>query len=331
MCLVFIAFVALLATGLVLHSNACGTTLAPVTPAPEEKGCAPGMGCCGYLPPYKRNRQLVYGGNLAAEAGRWPWMAYVSGWYQDGTEIKLFSCGGVIIEREWILTAAHCLWKTENAANYCVVVGRNTHTNLYDVVAKNCAPLGHTPIKIIRHPRFNQSFYDRTMSEANKEASRHDIGLIKIAPLSFDTPDLDSICLGAEEHLYFNKSCYVAGWGRSELALGHTYSAILKTLKSQVWSESDCRTKSSFAKWYDFTDNYYCFGDAHGNVCRGDSGSALMCENPDFEGMYDAAGIASRVFYNGTCAEVLEDGYGEASYFVRIPTHIEWIYDTIGL
>jgi len=319
--LVLIAFVALITFSLVPHSDACSRA---VTPGPEEKPC-------GYLPPNQPNRQLVYGGNKA-EAGKWPWMAFFlrEVLYLDGNETKLgyIKCGGAIINQEWILTAAHCTWPSENASKYCVVVGQNDVSSFHSKeLRENCTPFGQRPLQVIRHPLYNKTAYGKiinnTITDTQKEIKYHDIALIKMAPISFATPDVGCIRLPTEAGNYFDQSCYVAGWGNTRTWYG---SDDLMSLRSKIWSESECRTESSYGE-HDFVDNFYCFGEATANACNGDSGGPLMCKNSD--GQFEAVGVMSMGDFANCTTGPGGIQEGRASYFIRVPTFLQWMKETI--
>jgi len=172
-----------------------------------------------------------------------------------------YDCGGAIIDREWILTAGHCL-RSEKASDFCVVVG---HKDKFDLHYENCTPLGRRPLQVIRHPIYNQTALGqaymlhhqknwfrpkttkdpsrkkvgtslRDLSEKQWQIRYHDIGLIKMAPIPFATPNVGRICLPTEAGDYHDRSCYVAGWGDTET--GRT-SEYLKTLRSRIWRNED--------------------------------------------------------------------------------------------
>jgi len=315
--LVLIALVTLTTTGPMSNSDACSRE---VTPGPEEEPC-------GYLPPNQRNRQLIYDGNKA-EAGQWPWMAHIRKKLVFETFTRDIRCGGAIINQEWILTAAHCTWPSEESSKYCVVVGHNDVSSFQsNEIMENCTPFGQRPIKVIRHPMYNMTAHgpliNNTLTDAQKQIRYHDIALIKMAPMSFATPNVGCIRLPSETGDYFNQSCYAAGWGKTKTGYE---SDDLMHLKSKVWSEPECRTDSSYGE-HDFVANFYCFGEATDNVCNGDSGGPLMCENSN--GQFEAVGVASIADYFNCSLGPGGIQEGRASYFIRNQLFLQWINETI--
>jgi len=160
---------------------------------------------------------------------------------------------------------------------------------------------------------------NNTFNDNQKKIRYHDIGLIKMPPISFSTPAVGRICLPSEAGNYFDKSCYVAGWGATKTS---KRSVDLMSVRSKIWSESDCRTKSVLGAEYDIVDNFYCVGEENANVCYGDSGGAAYCEKPN--GKFEAVGVASVIVNGSDCS-----GPGVASYFIRVPTFLQWIKKTI--
>ena len=81
-------------------------------------------GPCGIKQVHISWSPLIVGG-VAAKAGEWPWQVQLG--YFDNDESFPHICGGAILDRYWIVTAAHCVkspFKLRMAANFNVTVGR---------------------------------------------------------------------------------------------------------------------------------------------------------------------------------------------------------------
>lgn len=68
---------------------------------------------CGRKPPL---RHLVVNGENASPHA-WPWQIVLR-------LFGLLHCGGSLIAKDWVLTAAHCVFDYPGPASYTVVVGK---------------------------------------------------------------------------------------------------------------------------------------------------------------------------------------------------------------
>ncbi|OGS30033.1 MAG: hypothetical protein A2218_12850 [Elusimicrobia bacterium RIFOXYA2_FULL_53_38] len=189
-------------------------------------------------PPWK----IING--VDAMPGEFPFIAII----RSQTWDKLFSCGGSLIKKNWVLTAAHC---TRNA-----MVG-SIHIGAYDR-----KQLSHTeglelfyPTKIISHPNYDEKNHD------------YDFSLIRLDGES----KFDPIPLNREE-LRANINLVLAGWGRTGKD-GHPSSHILQKTSVPLVSAEDCRKT-----WPNITDNMLCGGyeDSPTGAYFGDSGGPVL-------------------------------------------------------
>ena len=79
------------------------------------------------------------------EYGDIPWQVYIS-IYDNG---RSSYCGGVLISKEHVLTAAHCL-KSNRAENYVIRLGE------HDLSGRDSGEVEGRVVKIIQHPLFSQ-------------------------------------------------------------------------------------------------------------------------------------------------------------------------------
>jgi len=181
---------------------------------------------------------------LDAVPGEFPFIAII----RSQTWDKLFSCGGSLIKKNWVLTAAHC---TRNAMVGSITIG-----------AYDRKQLSHTeglevfyPTKSIHHPNYDEKNHD------------YDFSLIRLDGES----KFDPIPLNREE-LGANISLVLAGWGRTEKD-GHTASHILQKTSVPLVSADDCRKT-----WPNITDNMLCGGyeNSPAGAYFGDSGGPVL-------------------------------------------------------
>uniref|UniRef100_A0A7N9C9A1 pancreatic elastase II n=1 Tax=Macaca fascicularis TaxID=9541 RepID=A0A7N9C9A1_MACFA len=245
---------------------------------------------CG-VPTYPPSVTRVVGGEEATP-NSWPWqvsLQYTSNgkWYH--------TCGGSLITKNWVLTAAHCI---SSSRTYRVVLGRH---NL------NIAESGSLAVsvsKTVVHQNWN----------SNQVSKGYDIALLKLAnPVSL-TDKIQLACLPpAGTILPNNYPCYVTGWGRltngplpDVLQQGRLLVVDYATCSSSGWWGSTVKTSMICAG-----------GDGKISSCNGDSGGPLNCQASD--GRWEVHGIVSFGSSLGC------NYYHKPSVFTRVSNYINWI------
>lgn len=184
----------------------------------------------------------IVGGSLADE-GQYPYQASLR---HKGRHF----CGGSIIDKRHILTAAHCVSGLD-ATDINVVLGTNTLDEGGDE---------YSSIKIWAHPYYNAFFI------------RNDIGLIKLNKDIVFGDKVKPIDLPTK---YFDKSNYPAtlsGWGTTNYP-GETPNE-LQHIQLTVIDQKQCLSTS-----YRVTNNNICTFNKQGEgACHGDSGGPLVAD-----------------------------------------------------
>uniref|UniRef100_A0A8D0GC49 Peptidase S1 domain-containing protein n=1 Tax=Sphenodon punctatus TaxID=8508 RepID=A0A8D0GC49_SPHPU len=168
-----------------------------------------------------------------------PWQAGLFAWSR-------LNCGGTLIRRNWVITAAHCQMKP-----ICVRLGEH---NIKQIEWTEQLKLS---VKTIQHPRYNP---------VTKE---NDIMLIKLfTPVDYNENvqplDLATSCPEP------GTPCVVSGWGTTTSPKPVLYCADITIISPDV-----CR--SIYPRYY--TENMVCAGIREGgsDSCQGDSGGPLVC------------------------------------------------------
>ncbi|MBU2708133.1 serine protease [Zooshikella marina] len=191
------------------------------------------------------NHQIV--GGVDAIRGEFPFMASLQ--IYNGSHF----CGGSVVSRRFILTAAHCV---ANYSIHSIVVGKHfKYSNQ-----------GTTVIRVKRqivHPQYDDYY------------TYNDVALLE---LTSDIPtQFTSLSLANEAitSLYANEGMYttVIGWGDTK---GTGNQNILQKVNIPITSKRKCRNVGGI-------DSNICAGLPEGgkDSCQGDSGGPLFVKNND--------------------------------------------------
>ncbi|XP_077050067.1 vitamin K-dependent protein C [Siphateles boraxobius] len=190
-------------------------------------------------------------GGTVGKKGESPWQALILN--NQGK----FHCGGVLIDENWVLTAAHCL---ETSTRFSVRLGD------YDRFKMEKTEMTLPVKQAITHPEYNPYTVD------------NDIALLRLAaPAKFSTYILPA-CLPsqdlAERMLHRNGTItVVTGWGKDN-ETAHHFSSTLNFIEIPIMDKSEC----SKHMMNNLTENMLC-GGVLGQIkdaCEGDSGGPMM-------------------------------------------------------
>ncbi|XP_040904064.1 coagulation factor IXa [Toxotes jaculatrix] len=242
--------------------------------------------------PHKR----IVGGNVVAP-GEIPWQVALM--TRPGG--RLF-CGGSILSRWWVITAAHCLMEVHGS--FFVRVGEH---NIY---MNDRTERDHDVFEQHIHPRYN----------ASESLYNHDIALLYLkTPITFSTR-VRPICLGPmsfTEALVKNSSpATVSGWGRTRF-LGAT-SSTLQKVEVPYTDRTQCKHSSSAR----ITPFMFCAGylNEAKDACQGDSGG------PHANRIHDTWFLTGIVSWGEECAKD-----GKYGVYTRVSLYYRWITYVMGI
>ena len=243
----------------------------------------------------------ISGGRNVTE-GEMPWMARLSVTYVDAASE---TCGGFILDENWIITAAHCL-KWVVFVN--VSVGRISYewgsSGQHEQVV--IVPV----TRIFAHPNYDPLTFE------------NDIGLVHLPkPLRLND-HVQPICILDQDSCenqvradssnvdHCNTNVISAGWGFNRPGVVTDY---LKAVDLEIVPHDECQRQ--YSPRHIFQQQICVQGRVFGDdTCKGDSGGPLFCYQ---NGKPVAIAIVS--FGPSHCGVPLPGGYN------RICSHINWM------
>jgi trypsin len=232
-------------------------------------------------------RPLIVGG-VVAEKGEFPFQ--VSMQSSSGSHF----CGGSLIKKNWVLTAAHCVasWSKNNK----IVVGLHDQKNKVGTET-------FTAAKVVSHPLYNRSTLD------------YDYAVIKLSGDSkFRTIDLNSTEIEIPELDQEPLNVWTSGWGTTSEG-SYALPNLLNKVEIPLVTTKNCNAATAYNG--DITDRMICAGLPQGgkDSCQGDSGGPLFVKQTS--GDFLLVGVVS---WGEGCAR--PNKYGVYS---KVNVMVDWI------
>ncbi|KAK3891227.1 hypothetical protein Pcinc_004869 [Petrolisthes cinctipes] len=273
----------------------CPNTRPPNPPNPTLPPIIPCIYECGV----SRLTQLgrVVGGVNSVE-GKWPWLASV-GFPLDNHNFRSV-CGGTVITRRHVLTAAHCFGPDPTH----VRLGEHNLTKPNDAAPQD--------FSIARH--IENGF--------NKRTHENDISILVLDRIINFGDYVQPACLPFtyKNNYFLTDSFTVIGWGKS--IFGDSSSTSLVPREAEVPTVPTALCQAKYQRWQSgavIDERNICAGNGVQDTCTGDSGGPLNYLGHDRR--YYVVGLVS---YGIVCGKVDYPGV-----YTRISTFLDWIVEKV--
>ncbi|XP_064081880.1 trypsin-like [Macrobrachium nipponense] len=243
-------------------------------------------------------------GGFESQRNAWPWMALIGIKKEDGFD---WFCGGVLINDQWVLTAAHCL---DTRVPTTVRLGEHNYESENDDANVEDFEIS----QLVRHP--NYSF----------PVAYHDLALLQLSTKVILKRYISPVCLPWGAEILRNltgRTVKLTGWGDTQFA-GRP-SPALQEVDVTMFPISTCQNaystlRQSRVHWpRGIGQETVCAGHEQGgrDACQGDSGGPLTYQGD--EEKYFLSGIVSTGYGCGN-----KDFPGIYANVLHAP-HLAWI------
>ncbi|XP_037808203.1 serine proteinase stubble [Lucilia sericata] len=232
---------------------------------------------CGLARSFQQTLQKRIIGGRPAHFAEYPWQAHI--------RIAEYQCGGVLVSKNMVATAAHCVQQAR-LQDISVYLGELDTQNL----GQTQEPLPvekHNVIQKIIHPLFEFRM---------TQPDRYDLALLKLAKPTGFSEHILPICLPVYPIRLIGRKGVVAGWGKTEASLGQAGTNMLQVASVPIITSLEClRWHESKQIQVELFNEMFCAGhsDGHQDACLGDSGGPLIIKE---RGRFVLVGITSAGF-----------------------------------
>ncbi|KAB5583777.1 hypothetical protein PHYPO_G00099530 [Pangasianodon hypophthalmus] len=238
------------------------------------KGSLSQLDVCGRAP---FNTRIV--GGQSASDGVWPWQVSLQSPAYYGGHF----CGGTLINKDWVMTAAHCFSSTKTSG-LTVYLGKQT------LSGSNPNQIARGVAQIVLHPSYNNA------------TQNNDIALLRLNSSVTFTNYIRPVCLAGQGSSFPDgTNCWISGWGSIASGVQLPSPGVLQEAMVPTVNTYICDFLLGFGS---ITANMICAGYLQGgtDTCQGDSGGPMVTKQG---AVWIQAGITS---WGRGCAQSYSPG-----------------------
>lgn len=279
-------------------------TLLTTTTILIELGIASSDFKCGVPQRQATVETILHGGESAR--GKWPW--HIALFHRNRADLS-YKCGGTLISRVHVLTAAHCIFHQVTGYQ------QNVRNLVVDAGAHDLSQLQHRQRHSVKAIHRFDNF--------TRESHRYDIAVLELDSEVEFNQYVQPACVLLEKDLT-DMVGSVVGWGRTEF---DATSSILREAELPVIDLLTCLNSDRDVFGQTLDRGMLCAGYTNGTgLCNGDSGGGLFIE---INGAWYLGGIASFTKARHEDETLCQTkGY---SVFTKVYEYLPWIRNTTNL